>query len=225
MNVSMKSPGGYAKLVSGLGPLGSLPVPFFGTVRQAVNFALHHGKKSGAARFAPWGATALGAGLWFVWPALTQDFKALAFGVGMTMEDEEKFIKAEEERLKENPNRAIDYSASGVLKTFKTRMGARHQFEEEEIDTTPMNKDSKALKAILAAQEEAKGAHEGGDLNKSVDALRRFNTRAGAEYIYESEEIDTTPKLAGDGDDDDEDEEGGGGGDDDDEDDDDDDDE
>lgn len=148
-------------------------------------------------------------GVWFVWPALTQDFKA-GFGIGISTDEEEALAKktAESKKSKKETGGGVDYSATGALKTFPTRQGMKNGFDTDEIDQMPTNLDSQAVAAILAAKESDGGIHDGGNLaSESVDALRTFKTRKGAKYEWETEEIDQTPGMRKDDEDDDDDEE------------------
>lgn len=183
-------------LISSLGPLGLLPVPMFGTLRQAASFAAHHARS--LPRFAPWGAAGLVGGVWFVWPALTQDFKANAFGVGQTLEAAAEAAAAVTDETKATKN--VDYSATGALQSFKTREGVKNKFAADDIDATPMNLDAEAVAKIEEATKSAHG--DAAPIAESVDALRRFNTRAGAKFDYRASAIDATPMLGGGADED-----------------------
>jgi len=116
-------------IVRSLGTFGKLPVPFFGNLNLTVNFVTHH--LTALPRFAPWGAGAGLGAVWFVWPALTQDFKA-GFGIGITLDEEVAQAKAAEEMNKggEESGKGVDYSATGALKTFATRQGIKNKVRE-----------------------------------------------------------------------------------------------
>jgi len=193
-----------ASIIGSLGIFGSFPLPMFGTLRQAAQFAIHN---SGALqRLAPWGAAlGIGAG-WVVWPALTQDFKA-GFGIGQSLEDESaaKVVVTDDNKA----TAGIDYSATGALQSFKTREGVKNKFESDDIDQTPKNLDEDAHAQIMKATGGSAGhGDDAMPVAESVDALRRFSTRVGAKYEFRASSIDQTPKLeGGDDDEDDEDDE------------------
>jgi hypothetical protein len=186
--------------LAALGSLGGLPVPLFGTLRQAVQFGLHHA--GSLPRFAPWGLAVPMAGLWLVWPALTQDFKANNFMVGQTLEAEAE-ARAVVTDAASKATSGIDYTSTGALQSFKTREGVKNKFASDSVDGMPKNLDEDAAEAIMKATE----ASHASDVHmaESVDALRRFNTRAGAKFEYNASEIDKTPALGGAADDDEDD--------------------
>ena len=70
---------------------GSMKVPIFGTLDQALNFAAHNG--AALPRYAKWGLSIPIAAGWFIWPALTQDFKA-GIGIGITVEEEQVRVRS-----------------------------------------------------------------------------------------------------------------------------------
>ncbi|GMH68438.1 hypothetical protein TrST_g4372 [Triparma strigata] len=183
---------------------GSMKVPIFGTLDQALNFAAHNG--AALPRYAKWGLSIPIAAGWFIWPALTQDFKA-GIGIGITVEEEQEIAKAKEAALASPTGKAhVDYSATGALQTFSTRGGVKNKFivdDEDDIDQVPVNTDEEAVAAILAAQEEASKSEIKGA--ESVDALRRFATRKDAKYEWNFEDIDTVGTAGGGEDEDEED--------------------
>ena len=153
-----------------------------------------------APRFAPWGAVAAVGGLWFVWPALTQDFKANALGVGMTKEAEKeaggaaavgKLLSAQELA----GEKMTDYSATGAIRSFKTRVGAHSDFEDGELDKMPTNVSEEATAAVIKAVTK----HKQGGIQTiaAVDAIRSFKTRQGAKYEFSEGDLDKMPTLGG----------------------------
>ncbi len=167
-------------------------MPIFGTVALGLNFATHHA--GSLPRFAPW-ALSVGVGaVWFVYPALTQDFKA-SFGIGLSL-DAEAALKAASKassKLSADESAKVDYSATGALKNFKTRAGARSDFEEGDLDKMPTNAEEEATAAVVKAVNAHK-AH-GIQTIEAVDAIRRFQTRQGAHYEWEATEIDKAPGM------------------------------
>ena len=177
--------------MASLGAFGRLPVPMFGSLALAFNFACHH--MQAVPRFAPWALTAgVGAG-WFVYPALTQNFKA-SLGFGLSVDDEKALAAASSGaggKLSAEDGAKVDYSATGALKNFKTRAGARSDFEEGDVDKMPTNANEDATLAIVKAVNKHKG--QGIQTIEAVDAIRRFQTRQGAHYEWEAGDIDKTP--------------------------------
>ena len=182
-----------SNIIKALGPLARLPVPIFGTLNLAVNFAVF---QSGAVqRLAPWGASLGLFGTWFVYPALTQDFKA-GLGFGITKDEEAALLQKEKDSVKDVTK--ADYSALGSIQTHATRVGVkRAEFEADEIDQMPRNTSEEAAEAVAQAVKlHAKGHRPSADDNmasKSVDSLRRFSTRAGVSHEWVEEEIDVMP--------------------------------
>jgi len=56
-----------------LNTLKKLPAPLFGTAATAVSFSAR--KASSIPRYAPWALPATLGGLWFVWPAVDEEWK------------------------------------------------------------------------------------------------------------------------------------------------------
>mmetsp|Transcript_24902 Transcript_24902/g.31352 ORF Transcript_24902/g.31352 Transcript_24902/m.31352 type:complete len:162 (-) Transcript_24902:74-559(-) len=68
--------------------LKKVPVPLFGSAATAAAFGAR--KAASIPRFAPW-ALPLGAGaLWFVWPAVDEEWKATTFGSSAPAPEEKK---------------------------------------------------------------------------------------------------------------------------------------
>jgi len=61
-----------------LNVLKKVPVPIFGTAATALQFG---GRKAASApRYAQWAVPAVVGGLWFVWPAVDEEWKQSIFG-------------------------------------------------------------------------------------------------------------------------------------------------
>ena len=59
--------------------LRKLPAPIFGNAAVAMKFGMK--KATGAPKFAPWGLPLAVGGLWFVWPAVDEEWKqSIGFG-------------------------------------------------------------------------------------------------------------------------------------------------
>ena len=59
--------------------LKKVPVPLFGTAATAVQFGAK--KAASAPRYAQWGVPLVAGGLWFVWPAVDEEWKqSIGFG-------------------------------------------------------------------------------------------------------------------------------------------------
>lgn len=62
-----------------LNTLKKVPVPLFGTAATALQFGCK--KVSSAPRYAQWAAPVVAGGLWFVWPAVDEEWKqSIGFG-------------------------------------------------------------------------------------------------------------------------------------------------
>jgi hypothetical protein len=67
-----------------LNTLKKVPAPLFGSAAVAVQFGAR--KASAAPRFAPWALPAIAGGLWFVWPAVDEEWKKSVFGSSSSSE-------------------------------------------------------------------------------------------------------------------------------------------
>lgn len=67
-----------------LNTLKKVPAPLFGSAAVAVQFGAR--KASAAPRFAPWALPAIAGGLWFVWPAVDEEWKKSVFGSSSSAE-------------------------------------------------------------------------------------------------------------------------------------------
>lgn len=61
-----------------LNSLKKVPAPLFGSAAVALQFGSR--KASAVPRFAPWAIPAVAGGLWFVWPAVDEEWKRSLFG-------------------------------------------------------------------------------------------------------------------------------------------------
>ena len=68
-----------------LNTLKKVPMPIFGTAATAVSFGTR--KAASAPRYAAWGVPVVAGGLWFVWPAVDEEWKQTTFGSGPAAEE------------------------------------------------------------------------------------------------------------------------------------------
>ena len=78
--------------------LKKVPVPLFGTAATAVQFGAK--KATSAPRYAQWGVPIAAGGLWFVWPAVDEEWKQSLFQFGSSSDGEvaPKAPKAEDDK-------------------------------------------------------------------------------------------------------------------------------
>ena len=78
--------------------LKKVPVPLFGTAATAVQFGAK--KATSAPRYAQWGVPIAAGGLWFVWPAVDEEWKQSLFQFGSSSDGEvvSKAPKAEDDK-------------------------------------------------------------------------------------------------------------------------------
>jgi len=217
--------------------LAGIPFPWFNSMGRATNFVEHHIKS--IPRFSMWLCSGPLILAYAAWPAILHNFDEDSRPEFLPDSPPTAASSApvpENERLKaaglvdeDAPKivAGVDFSPVGVLQQFPTRFGTKYVFKEaeggdgedgEEFDEMPVSigPDKKILMAAhLAAQAKANApaiaANEAAKL--SVDALKRFDTRPGALYIFDDSEDDLIPVVLGaknpfkDDDDDDDDDE------------------
>ncbi|GFH53085.1 hypothetical protein CTEN210_09561 [Chaetoceros tenuissimus] len=117
--------------------LKKLPVPLFGTAATAVQFGAK--KATSAPRYAQWGVPLAAGGLWFVWPAVDEEWKQSLFQFGSSSHGE-VVAKAEDKK-------DVDEVSDST------------QVEDEATNITESTNDAKnsptADKEVVAATEES----------------------------------------------------------------------
>ena len=120
--------------------LKKVPVPLFGTAATAVQFGAK--KATSAPRYAQWGVPLAAGGLWFVWPAVDEEWKQSLFQFGSSS-DGEVLPKAP---IAEDKNDVDEVSDSTQVEDEATNI----------IESTDDVKDSSATeKDVVAVTEES----------------------------------------------------------------------
>ena len=125
-----------------LSALKKVPVPLFGTAAAAFQFGSR--KAASAPRYAQWGVPLVSGGLWFVWPAVNEEWKQ-SFGTEPSSADPSP-PPVEDEKEEEE---------SDALSTDKEPASdSEEAAPEEEVDT------EKAAETAVVIHEEIKDSEE-----------------------------------------------------------------